>query len=138
MSLAQSRDLILDALQPMGKDYVSRFAALLDTCNGRLDPSDGTHRSRTRTSISVYDAPVALSIGRFDGSLRSTSTLAHEGGHTIHRELMNASGIPVYERTGPHYLFEGFAIFNELLLLDQAIQMAKTPTEHKYALERLL
>ena len=138
MSFAQSRDLILDALHPLGKDYVSRFSALLDTGNGRLDLAGGTHRSRTGTSISAYDAPVALYFGHYDGSLMSTSTLAHEGGHAIHRELMNASGIPVYERTGPHYLFEGFAIFNELLLLDHAIQIAKTPTEHEYALERFL
>jgi oligoendopeptidase F len=138
MSLAQSRDLILDALQPLGKDYTSRFAALLDTGNGRLDLSGGTHRSRSGTSISAYDAPVALYFGGYDGSLRSTSTLAHEGGHAIHRELMNASGIPIYERNGPHYLNEGFAIFNELLVLDRASQLASTRAERESALERLL
>ena len=129
MSLAQSSALILDALQPLGNDYVSRFAALLDTGNGRLDLSSGAHRSRSGTSISAYDAPVALYFGGYDGSLRSTSTLAHEGGHAIHRELMNASGIPIYERNGPHYLNEGFAIFNELLVLDRASQMASTRAE---------
>ncbi|HEY4762646.1 MAG TPA: M3 family metallopeptidase [Candidatus Sulfotelmatobacter sp.] len=138
MSLAQSGTLILDAFQPLGKDYVSRFAALLDTGNGRLDLSGGTHRSRSGTSISVYDAPVALYFGGYDGSLRSTSTLAHEGGHAIHRELMNASGIPIYERNGPHYLSEGFAIFNELLVLDRAGQLASTRAERESALERLL
>jgi oligoendopeptidase F len=69
MSLAPSRDLILDALQPLGKDYVRRFAASIDTGNGGLDLSGGTHRSRTGTSISVYDAPVAFYMGRFDRSL---------------------------------------------------------------------
>ena len=51
---------------------------------------------------------------------------------------MNAGGIPVFERTGPHYLFEGFAIFNELLVIDYAARIAKTPVERAYALERLL
>jgi oligoendopeptidase F len=51
---------------------------------------------------------------------------------------MNAAGIPVYARTGPHYLFEAFAIFNELLLLDHAVQTAATPTEQQAATERLL
>jgi oligoendopeptidase F len=138
MSLAQSSTLILDALQPLGKDYVSRFAALLDTGNGRLDLSGGAHRSRSGTSISAYDAPVALYFGGYDGSLRSTSTLAHEGGHAIHRELMNAGGIPIYERSGPHYLNEGFAIFNELLVLDHASELANTRVERESALERLL
>jgi oligoendopeptidase F len=138
MSFAQRRVLILDALQPLGKDYTSRFAQLLDPANGRLDLAGGQHRSRSGTSISVYDAPVALYFGNYDGSLRSTSTLAHEGGHAIHRELMNAGGIPIYERSGPHYLNEGFAIFNELLVLDHASELANTRVERESALERLL
>jgi oligoendopeptidase F len=74
----------------------------------------------------------------FDGSLGSASTIAHEGGHAIHRELMNAGGSPIYERSGPNYMSEGFAIFNELLLLDHAAQLATTPAEKANALERLL
>ena len=138
ISLAEGRQFILDSFQPIGQDYTRRFAALLDPANGRLDLTGGSHRAHTGTSISVYDAPVAFYFGGYDGSLKSVSTIAHEGGHAIHRELMNASGIPVYERTGPHYLSEGYAIFNELLLLDHATQVAKTPVEREYALERLL
>ena len=51
---------------------------------------------------------------------------------------MNAGGSPIYERSGPNYFSEGFAIFNELLLLDHATKVAKTPAEKAYALERLL
>ncbi len=138
ISLAEGRQLILDSFQPLGQNYTRRFADLLNPANGRLDLTGGSHRAHTGTSISVYDAPVAFYFSGYDGSLKSVSTIAHESGHAIHRELMNASGIPVYERTGPHYLFEGFAIFNELLLLDHATQVAKTPTEREYALERLL
>ena len=89
------------------------------------------------TSSVTYHA-VALYFGGYDGSLRSTSKLAHEGGHAIHRELMNAGDIPIYERSGPHYLNEGFAIFNELLVLDRASQLASTRAERESALERLL
>ena len=138
ISFAEGRKLILDSFQPLGLDYTRRFAALLDPANGRLDLTGGSHRAHTGTSITAYDAPVAFYFSGYDGSLKSVSTIAHEGGHAIHRELMNASGIPVYERTGPHYLFEGYAIFNELLLLDHATQVAKTPVEREYALERLL
>jgi oligoendopeptidase F len=136
--LAEGRQLILDSFQPLGPDYTRRFADLLDPANGRLDLTGGSNRAHTGTSITAYDAPVAFYFSGYDGSLKSVSTIAHEGGHAIHRELMNASGIPVYERTGPHYLFEGFAIFNELLLLDHATKVAKTSTEREYALERLL
>ncbi len=138
ISLNEGRQLILESFQPLGQDYIRRFGDLLDPANGRLDLTGGSHRAHTGTSISVYDAPVAFYFDGYDGSLKSVSTIAHEGGHAIHRELMNASGIPVYERTGAHYLFEGYAIFNELLLLDHATQVAKTPVEREYALERLL
>ena len=138
VSLNEGRQLILDSFQPLGQDYIRRFGNLLDPANGRLDLTGGNHRAHAGTSITTYDAPVAFYFSGYDGSLRSVSTIAHEGGHAIHRELMNASGIPVYERTGPHYLFEGYAIFNELLLLEHAAKVAKTPAEREYALERLL
>jgi oligoendopeptidase F len=41
-------------------------------------------------------------------------------------------------RTGPHYLFEGFAMFNELLVLDHAAKVANTPAEREYASESFL
>ncbi len=138
ISLSQGRLLILDALAPLGTDYTKRFSQLLDPANGRLDLSGGSHRAHTGTSISVYDGPVALYYSGYDNSLDSLGVIAHEGGHAIHRELMNANGIPIYEREGPHFLFEGYANLNRLLLLDHAAKIAKTPAEREYALERFL
>jgi oligoendopeptidase F len=134
----EGRRLILDALQPLGRDYVDRFAALLDPANGRLDLTGGAHRARTATSVAVYDGPVALYVSSYSGTLASLSAIAHEGGHAIHRELMNASGSPLYQRNGPHDLMEGFALFNELLLYDHAAKIADTPSARTYALEHLL
>ena len=136
--LSDAKTLILSGLQPLGADYTNRFAALLDPANGRLDLAGGGHRARTGTSIDAYEAPTALYYSGYDGSLRDVSKIAHEGGHAIHHELMNAGGAPIYERSGPNYFSEGFAIFNELLLLDHATEIAKTPIEKEYALERLL
>ncbi len=136
--LPEAKRLILSALQPLGPDYTARFAALLNPANGRLDLAGGARRANTGTSIHVYEAPTALYFSGYDGSLRQVSTIAHEGGHAIHHELMNAGSSPIYERSGPNYFSEGFAIFNELLLLDHATEVAKTPAEKAYALERLL
>jgi oligoendopeptidase F len=138
ISLAEAREMVLASLKPLGRDYTQRFTALLDPANGRLDLEGGTHRAETGTSISAYDAPTALYYEGYQGSLRDVSKITHEGGHTIHRELMNSSGLPVYEREGPHYLFESYAIFNELLLLDQATRSATTPGAREYALERFV
>jgi oligoendopeptidase F len=129
---------ILAALQPLGADYTQRFAQLLDPANGRLDLAGGPHRKNTGTSIAAYTAPTALYYSGYNGSLRDVSKIAHEGGHAIHREMMNASNLPIYQRSGPNYLFEGFAIFNELLLLDYAAQTAPNPQAKQHALEQLL
>jgi oligoendopeptidase F len=136
--LDEARQMILAALQPLGADYNGRFAQLLDPANGRLDLAGGAHRAHAGTSISAYGAPTALYYSGYDGSLSGVSKIAHEGGHAIHRELMNASGIPIYQRSGPNYVFEGFAIFNELLLLDHAAETATTSQAKQYALEHLL
>jgi oligoendopeptidase F len=136
--LAQATKLILEALAPLGPDYTKRFSQLLDPANGRLDLTGGSHRARTGTSIGLVDGPVALYYSGYDGLLPSVGVIAHEGGHAIHRELMNASSIPVYERESPHFLAEGIADFNELLLLDHATKVAQSPSQREYALECLL
>ena len=135
VSFDQGRQIILDALAPLGADYVRRFGRLLDPANGRLDLSGGPHRANTGTSIVAYDAPVALYITSYTGSLGNLRVIAHEGGHAIHRELMNADSLPVYERTGAHDLFEGYAIFNQWLLLDHAAKVAGTASDRERALE---
>lgn len=135
----QGRALILDALAPLGADYVRRFRALLDPANGRLDLSGGLRRANTGTSIVAYDAPVALYDRNSAGTLANLGVIAHEGGHAIHRELMNTNdSLPVYERNGPHSLFEGYAIFNEWLVFDRAATTATTPADREHALEALL
>ena len=135
---SQADRLILDALAPLGQDYVHRFAQLLDPANGRLDLAGGRQRAHTGTSIAVFDAPVAFFFGAYDGSIESVDTIAHEGGHAIHRELMNANGIPIFQREGPHYLSEGYAIFNEFLVLDHMVNVARSPAEKERSLEYLL
>ena len=134
----RGRQLILEALKPLGNDYARRFADLLDPSHGRLDLSGGAHRANTGTSIDAYDAPTALYVTSYTGTLSNLGVIAHEGGHAIHRELMNVGDTPVYQRIGPHDLSEGYAIFNEWLLLDHAADVAPTPAEHARALEALL
>lgn len=139
LNFDEARQMIIEALSPIGPDYRSRFTQLLDPANGRLSLSGGIHRSAAAgTSVAVYDAPLAVYMGKFDGSLKSVSTLAHEGGHAIHRELMNESGLITYLRNGPPYLFEAHGILNDLLLLNYAAEHAVTKEQKIAALEALL
>ena len=56
--------------------------------------------------------------GGFAGRYDDVRVLAHESTHAVHRQLMNSNHVPPAYAEGPHYLFESFAIFSELLLAD--------------------
>ena len=139
LSLDEASTLILDALAPLGSDFQQRMRRLLDPANGRLGLSGGTHRSTASgTVIAVYDAPLAVYMGNFQGTLKQVATLAHEGGHAIHRGIMNESGLATYQRNGPAYMFEAHGILNDLLLLNHVAETAKSPTHRIAALEAFL
>jgi oligoendopeptidase F len=79
-----------------------------------------------------------LFVGNFGGIYKDMSVIAHEGGHAVHRALMSANNVrPIYAE-GPHYLFESFAIFNELLLADYLAAHAATSAEKRYYDEQFL
>jgi oligoendopeptidase F len=79
-----------------------------------------------------------LFVGNFGGTYKDMSVIAHEGGHAVHRALMSGHKVrPVYAEA-PHYLFESFAIFNELLLADYLAAHAATPAEKRYYDEQFL
>jgi oligoendopeptidase F len=74
--------------------------------------------------------------GGYRGYYDDVRVLTHESTHAVHRQLMNNIGVlPVYA-SGPDYLFESFAIFNEFLLTDYLIAQSKTKPEKQYYLEQ--
>ena len=136
-SLPAARSVFHEAFAGLGKEYQSEFDALLDPANGRADILPGGAPNRYGGGFSV-GAPGIRSIlffGRYDGTFKDVSVIAHEGGHAVHRQLMSTSGVePSYEH-GPHFLFESFAAFNELLLADFMGEHATTPQLKRYYLE---
>jgi len=87
-------------------------------------------------SVGLPGSTSMLFYGRYDGTFKDLSVIAHEGGHATHRQLMNANGVsPSYAR-GPHFVFESFAEFNELVLADFMAEHAATPELQRYYRER--
>jgi oligoendopeptidase F len=79
-----------------------------------------------------------LFYGRYDGTFKDLSVIAHEGGHAAHRALMNQSNVkPVY-CFGPNFLFESFAEFNELLLADYLAEHAAAAQLQRFYREEWL
>lgn len=126
------------AMAPLGEEYGRELAALLDPANGRLDIVPGPHRHRGGFSRGFIGTDSVFFSAGFEGSYNDLRVLTHEAAHAVHRQLMNRHHVLPAYAVGPSYLFEAFAIFNELLLPDALSEQATTPELRQYYLERFL
>jgi oligoendopeptidase F len=135
--IAEVRRVFNAVFAGLGKEYQTAFDALLDPANGRADILPGGAADRYGGGFSLgLGGTAVLFYGRYDGTFKDLSVIAHEGGHATHRALMNANRVlPCYQR-GPNFLFESFAEFNELLLADYMAEHAETPEGRSYYRER--
>ena len=137
-SLELARNVYHEAFAGLGSEYQTAFDALLDPANGRADVLPGGAASRYGGGFSIGGAGSAsiLFFGRYDGTFKDLSVIAHEGGHATHRQLMNANHVaPSYDH-GAHFLFESFAEFNELVLADYMADHAAQPELKRYYREQ--
>jgi oligoendopeptidase F len=137
-SLQDARDVFHGAFAGLGKEYQAEFDALLDPANGRADilPGGAPNRYGGGFSIGASGNSSILFFGRYDGTFKDLSVIAHEGGHAVHRQLMTESGVSPSYAQGPSFVFESFAAFNELLLADFMAEHAATPELKRYYRER--
>jgi oligoendopeptidase F len=139
-TLDNARNVYHTVFTQLGPVYQAQFDALLDPAKGRTDIALEAvpHRASGGFSVGAPGATPMLFVGNFGGIYKDMSVIAHEGGHAVHRALMGANKVqPIYAQ-GPHYLFESFAIFNELLLADYLAAHAATPAEKRYYDEQFL
>jgi oligoendopeptidase F len=137
-SLSEARGIFHEAFAGLGKEYQAAFDALLDPANGRADivPGGAPNRYTSGFSVGHAGSTSMLFYGRYDGTFKDLSVIAHEGGHAVHRQLMTANGVAPSYAEGPHFLFESFAEFNELVLADFMAEHAATPELQRYYRER--
>jgi oligoendopeptidase F len=137
-SLPEARSIFHEAFAGLGREYQADFDALLDPANGRADilPGGAPNRYGGGFSVGFTGGTSILFFGRYDGTFKDLSVIAHEGGHAVHRQVMSANGVPPSYANGPHFLFESFAVFNELLLADFMAEHSTTPELKRYYRER--
>jgi oligoendopeptidase F len=140
MTLDQTRATVLLALAPLGADYVEHFRQLLDPLNGRMDiASEQGKRINGGFSIVAPGVASGLFVENYGrGFLGNSRVVIHEGGHAIHRQLMNEGGVSPFYTGGPNWMFEAFAIFNEFLLYDHLYQVSADPKARVYYLNSLI
>jgi oligoendopeptidase F len=135
-TIMEATNVIEHALTPLGPEYSKELNSLLDPANGRMDIVKGENRKSGGFSKGFPGVPTVFFAGGFEGYYNDVRILTHESTHAIHRQLMkNNQVLPVYAE-GPHFLFESFAIFNELLLPDYLYKQEKDPERRKYFLEQ--
>lgn len=137
-TIDDARRVLLDATAPLGAAYSRELGALLDPANGRMDIEPGPNRKSSGFSQGTVGMDSVFFAHGFGGSYNDVRVLMHESTHAVQRQLMNANGVPLANRSAPNYLAEAFAIFNELTLADFMAAHATDPSQKRFYLEQFL
>jgi oligoendopeptidase F len=138
LSVKQAIALILSAEAPMGNEYAGAYRALLDPAERRLEVCTDLHCDDAGFSVGLLGSVSGVFYGGFQGTTNQVRALAHESGHAVHRQFMNLHQPIAAYNEGPHFVFESFAIFNELLFLDHLYETASSRNERAFYLNRFL
>ena len=133
--VAQGRQLTLEAVAPLGKDYVQAFATGLDSrwmdTYPRPRKQSGAHMAGYAYDVHPYV------LMNYNDDYESVTTLAHEWGHAMHSFLSNGTQ-PFVTANYATFVAEIASTFNEALLLDRMLKAAKTDDERLYYLGNAL
>ncbi len=118
----QARAEILDALKPLGKDYVSVLEQAFKNRWIDMYPTTGK-RSGAYSNGGVYDVHPYI-LMNYNGQYDDVSTLAHELGHSLHSYYANQTQ-PFPKADYPIFVAEVASTFNEALLIDSQLKKIK-------------
>ena len=138
-TITEATKIILDATKPLGNDYQTEMAKLLDPRNGRLDMVNRPHRVlRPGFSNGSVGYNSVFYQGNYEGYMSDLIIFGHEAGHAVQNMLMDKNGVSSFYALGASYFTESFAGFNELLITDYLYQHAKTIEYKRYYLSQFL
>jgi oligoendopeptidase F len=125
-TLEEGKQLTLEAVAPLGPDYVAAmkhgFESRWMDAYPRPRKVSGAHMAGSAYDVHPY---VLMS---FNNDYESVSTLAHEWGHALHS--VQANKAQPYNTAGyPIFTAEIASTFNEALLLQYMLKIAKTDDE---------
>ncbi|MGN0975879.1 MAG: oligoendopeptidase F, partial [Gemmiger sp.] len=131
---AQARQMVLDAVAPLGEDYVREVRRGFESRWIDVYPNKG--KSGGAYSSGTYDSnPYILT--NFTGTLDSVSTIAHEMGHSMHTLLSNRNQPPQYANY-TLFVAEVASTVNENLMIEQLLRADPDPRTRMYLLNQYL
>ena len=134
MTYEEGQKLILEALKPLGEDYIK---ILEEGFNSRwIDVYENPGKRSGAYSGGSYDSKPFVLLNYHD-TLDNVFTIAHELGHSIHSYLTRKNQPFVY---GNYSIFvaEVASTTNEALLLDHMLKTVKDEGERLYLLNHYL
>jgi oligoendopeptidase F len=130
----QAVEMVLAALEPLGKDYVDILAQGLRI--GRWCDRYETRGKRSGAfSSGSYQAPPYILMNYKEDVFSDVYTLAHEAGHSMHSWFsQNSQRFQDYEY--PIFLAEVASTFNEELLTEHLLKTTTDPKMRAYIINR--
>src|SRR5437762_4419744 len=127
-------EMVLSALEPLGKEYVSVLAEGLRT--GRwCDRYENRGKRSGAFSSGSYQAAPYILMNYKEDVFSDVYTLAHESGHSMHSWFsQNSQLFQNYEY--PIFLAEVASTFNEELLTQHLLQTTRDPKMRAYIVNR--
>ena len=119
---AQAKDLVLDAVKPLGADYVRVTDQAFKNRWIDVYPTPGK-RSGAYSNGSAYDVHPYILLN-YNDNYEDVSTLAHELGHTMHSYYSNKTQ-PFPTADYSIFVAEVASTFNEALLIDKMLREIK-------------
>src|SRR5438093_6409600 len=133
ISFDQAAEMVLDALGPLGKEYVH---VLADGLRSRWCDRYETKGKRSGAfSSGSYDAAPYILMNYKEDVFAAVYTLAHETGHSMHSWFAQESQL-FQDYEYPIFLAEVAATFNEELLTHRLLQTTTDPKMLAYIINR--
>ena len=130
-NVAESERITLEALQPLGEDYLGLLRKGFASRWMSVYPQEGKKLGAYMNG-SAYDVHPYLLLNH-NADYDSMSTFAHEWGHAVHTQL--ASRAQPYEKSGySTFIAESASIGNEMLLNDYMVEHAANRAAKLYYL----
>lgn len=134
ISYEEAQDIILNALKPLGEDYLNIIKTAFK--DGWIDVYENEGKQGGAYSWGSYDSHPFILLNYKD-DLNSLFTLIHELGHSVHS---------YYSKKNQPYLYSGYKIFvaevastlNEQLLINYLLEKSDSKEERIYLLNYYL